>query len=162
MTSALHNHSRLISLAVNVSEEMWRLYAVQINLKAENGREPAAAEIAAKLETPAEEVEALLLNVPLGSVESLSAPLWDDDKGKGQIFDLIEDESVPRPDRSALARKSWAEIGAVLSPRELAIVYRHLWLDQTCKQIASQFVISKGRVVQIHNRALEKIAESSI
>lgn len=162
VTSALHTYSRLISLAVNVSEEMWRLNAVRINLKAENGREPTATEIAAKLGTSPEKVDALLQNVPLGSVASLSAPLWDDDKGNGQILDLIEDESVPRPDRSALARKRWAEIAAVLSPRESAIVYRRLWLDQTCEEIAPDLVISKGRVVQIHNRALAKIAEFSL
>ena len=159
---AIHNDSRLISLPVVISENMEKVTAVQNDYQSKAGRKPEPIEIATRIGVPAKKAEELLRLRVLGRVDSLADPLYRDQMNEGedgQLIGQIANESVVGPDRLAFSRKGLAEIKAVLSPRESEIVYRRLGLDQTCKEIAPDFGVTQVRIKQIHNRALQKIAE---
>ncbi|AMJ61862.1 RNA polymerase factor sigma-32 [Bosea sp. PAMC 26642] len=96
---------------------------------------------------------------------SLNAPLGEDDGSGGERMDLLPDhgllqDEVVGDSIDADRRLGWLQAAlAVLSERELKIVRERRLVEETCTldALGHRLGISKERVRQIENRALEKL-----
>ncbi|MGE0734990.1 MAG: RNA polymerase factor sigma-32 [Alphaproteobacteria bacterium] len=118
--------------------------------------------IAAKLDVTVADVERMEMHLARPD-QSLNAPLAQDETA--EIQDLLAD-TAPTPDdiveneSAARARNEWLEkaLGS-LSARERQIIESRFLDDRklTLAEIGEEFGVSKERIRQIENRALEKM-----
>jgi RNA polymerase primary sigma factor len=127
------------------------------------GREPTQRELAEALGLPEAEI-ATALPVARASL-SLDAPLNED--RHSQLLDVLPDDNTPAPDRaSADADLIDALHGAmtVLRGREVDVVTMYFGLDgegpRTLEQIARRYGVTRERIRQIKDRALQRIRRS--
>src|SRR5690242_20542425 len=94
VTRALADQARTIRMPVHVVEKLNRIVRSERKLRAELGREPTSAEIAADLELTVDEVEHIRRSsqIPV----SLEKPVGDDDESEFGHF--LTDENEPLPD----------------------------------------------------------------
>ena len=127
------------------------------------GREPTQRELAEALGLPESEIAAAL---PVARASlSLDAPLNGD--RQVQLLDVLPDDNGPTADRAtADADLVNALHGAlsVLRGREIDVVTMYFGLDgegaRTLEQIASRYGITRERIRQIKDRALQRIRRS--
>ena len=91
---ALADKGRTIRMPVHVVEKLNKILRTERKLRAERGREPTSAEIAAELDMSVEEVESIRRTAQ--APVSLEKPVGDDDDSEFGHF--IEDDSEPLPD----------------------------------------------------------------
>ena len=100
VTRCLLNHAGAIRVPVHTAERMRKVQAAQAVLRQEQGTEPTAEEIAARVDMPKEKVAELLQLSP--DVCSLDVPVGDEDKSS--FGNLLEDLEAPQP-QEELVRK---------------------------------------------------------
>ena len=93
VTRCLLNHAGTIRVPVHTAERMRKIQAASSYLRQQNGTEPTAEEIAARVDLPKEKVEELLQLSP--DICSLDVPTGDGDKGT--LGNLLEDMEAPQP-----------------------------------------------------------------
>jgi RNA polymerase primary sigma factor len=127
------------------------------------GREPTQRELAEALGLPEAEIAAAL---PVARASlSLDAPLNGD--RQVQLLDVLPDDNGPAPD-SATAEADLVDAlrGAmsVLRGREVDVVTMYFGLDgdgaRTLEQIAARHGVTRERIRQIKERALQRIRRS--
>ena len=131
---AIADKGRTIRMPVHVVEKLNKINRSERKLRAELAREPTAAEIAADLDLPLEEVEHIKRSAQ--TPVSLEKPVGDEDESEFGHF--LTDESEPLPDEAAevaLRRDALRSILGALSPRERQV------LDSATASTAS----SRGR-----------------
>ena len=159
VTRCLLNHAGAIRVPVHTAERMRKVQAAQAVLRQEQGTEPTAEEIAARVDMPREKVAQLLQLSP--DVCSLDVPVGDEDKSS--FGNLLEDLEAPQP-QEELVRKELEEmldklLGS-LTPRQQTILRLHFGMeDGTCyslEAIGEKLGISKERVRQVEKQAMEQ------
>lgn len=117
------------------------------------------------------EKDVALMNHRLGGPdESLHAPISGEDENGASRMDFLVDgaplpESVVAELVDGERRQSWVNSSlAVLNPRELFIIQQRRLMDDvsTLEHLGVKLGVSKERVRQIENRALEKIKTALI
>ena len=160
VTRCLLNHAGAIRVPVHTAERMRKVQAAQAVLRQEQGTEPTAEEIAARVDMPREKVAQLLQLSP--DVCSLDVPVGDEDKSS--FGNLLEDLEAPQP-QEELVRKELEEmldklLGS-LTPRQQTILRLHFGMeDGTCyslEAIGEKLGISKERVRQVEKQAMDKL-----
>lgn len=160
VTRCLLNHAGAIRVPVHTAERMRKVQAAQAVLRQEQGTEPTAEEIAARVDMPKEKVAELLQLSP--DVCSLDVPVGDEDKSS--FGNLLEDLEAPQP-QEELVRKELEEmldklLGS-LTPRQQTILRLHFGMeDGTCyslEAIGEKLGISKERVRQVEKQAMDKL-----
>ena len=143
-----------------------RRLQARIERTGDNPRSPAAAnEIARLLRVPRRDVDAMRDRLAAGD-RSLNAPLATEAEAEWQ--DILPDdrpgpEEVVRTQHDSAARSRWiAAALSELSPREQTIVRERRLADQsrTLESLGNSLGISKERVRQIEQEALNKLRES--
>jgi RNA polymerase primary sigma factor len=163
ITRALADQSRTVRLPVHVVESASKYRKALDSLLVEMGREPTLREIADRMGTTPEAVQALreaLTRQPL----SLEQPLSQE--GDGKLGDVIEQVAAsPIEEATAeLLKDDLSTALQVLPPREREIItLRYGLKDQTSRtleEVGRHFNLTRERVRQIEARALAQLRES--
>ena len=160
VTRCLLNHGGAIRVPVHTAERMRKVQAAQAVLRQEQGTEPTAEEIAARVDMPREKVAQLLQLSP--DVCSLDVPVGDEDKSS--FGNLIEDLEAPQPQEELVRKELNDAINRLLSnltQRQQTILRLHFGMeDGVChslEEIGQKLGISKERVRQVEKQAMDKL-----
>jgi RNA polymerase primary sigma factor len=157
---ALADKARTIRMPVHVVEKLNRILRSERKLRAELGREPTNAQIAADLDMTVEEVDAIrrTSQTPV----SLEKPVGDDEESEFGHF--IEDENVPLPDEAAdtsFRAEALAKCLSSLSYRERRVLELRYGLNgeqpRTLDEVGRTFQVTRERIRQIENQGLKKL-----
>jgi RNA polymerase primary sigma factor len=157
---ALADKARTIRMPVHVVEKLNKIVRSERKLRAELGREPAAAEIARDLELTSEEVDQIRRTAQ--SPVSLEKPVGDEEESEFGHF--ITDESVPLPEDAAevtLRKETLEKILSQLSQRERRVLELRYGLNgehpRTLDEVGRAFNVTRERIRQIENQSLKKL-----
>jgi RNA polymerase primary sigma factor len=160
ITRAIADQGRTIRIPVHLTELSAKVTRERHKLFQKVGREPAAAEIAARAGVPVARVEQILSMVR--EPTSLDAPVGED--GDATLADLIEATDAVNPQAAAEAtalRKAMAEALAELTPREQRILRMRFGVggidDHTLAEVGRELGVTRERIRQIEAKALEKL-----
>ncbi|TSC72673.1 MAG: RNA polymerase primary sigma factor [Parcubacteria group bacterium Gr01-1014_38] len=155
--------SRTIRIPEHVLEDISRMRKTRHRLTQELGRQPTFAELAAELELS--EGELLKLEEAALETISLEKPIRSGEEGEeAELGAVLADLDSPQPEFIAnqrILRRQVREIVDELPPRDRTIVTLRFGLTtgvpKTLAEVAKDFGISRERVRQIQERALERI-----
>ncbi len=148
--------ARAIRLPVHVDERVGRLRRTQTRLRAELGREPSDAELAADLGLSVERVTRLKDSAH--TIASLESPVGDDG---AELKDLLQDERAVDPGElaaEALGREALRQVLDALPEREREVLILRFGLDsgtpRTLEQVGAVMRCSRERARQLERGAL--------
>jgi RNA polymerase primary sigma factor len=160
VSRAIADQARTIRLPVHMIERINRLIKASRQLVQELGREPAAEEIAARVEMPADMVRAAL-GVIVEPI-SLETPVGDDDDCA--LGDFLEDRQTASPFETTLGAERRARTLALidtLKPREARVLRLRYGLadgyDWTLEEVGQEFRVTRERIRQIEAKALKRM-----
>jgi RNA polymerase primary sigma factor len=154
----LADSARLVRLPVNLVEEFGHLQSRARQLTQDLGRQPSMDEVAETGELPARRARHLLAIG--GTARSLDIRVGE--KGDESLGDLMSDDRIPRPERAAhlnLLREQVRQEVKGLPMREQEVLQLRFGLGsgrpRTLEEVAKVFQVSRERIRQIENNALE-------
>jgi RNA polymerase primary sigma factor len=157
---ALADKARTIRMPVHVVEKLNKIMRTERKLRAERGREPSSAEIAAELELSLDEVDQIRRSAQ--TPVSLEKPVGDDEESEFGHF--ITDELAPLPDELAedvLRKEALKKILGTLSERERRVLELRYGLNgeqpRTLDEVGRTFQVTRERIRQIENQSLKKL-----
>jgi RNA polymerase primary sigma factor len=164
MARAIADQGRTIRIPVHMTETATKVLRERRKLYQREGRDPGAAEVAARSGIPVARVEQVLSMVQ--DPVSLDLPVGED--GDATLGDLIEAPDALDPhaaaEGSALAQ-SVAEALAQLTPREQQILRMRFGIggstDHTLEEVGKVFGVTRERIRQIEAKALGKLRHPS-
>jgi RNA polymerase primary sigma factor len=160
VSRAVADQARTIRIPVHMVETVNRILRAQRMLVQTLGRDPTPAEIAERVDLPAERV-AEIKRLAMEPV-SLHSPVGEEDGS--ELGDLIEDsESVPPPEQVAggLLQVHVEAVLGHLGEREREVVrMRYGLMDgepRTLEEVGKAFGVTRERVRQIEAKSLAKL-----
>ena len=152
MGLCLHEHSGVIRVPAYTAERLRRLTAETAAFRAEEGRDPTAAELSERTGWTAEKVEELLSLAP--EVTSLDIPVGE--RGEDTIGTLLPGDEHSEP-QAELIRRELKELLdsllAELSDRQRTVLRLRFGMDdgvsRSQAEVAKELDISRERVRQI-------------
>jgi RNA polymerase primary sigma factor len=159
---AIADQARTIRIPVHMSEHAGKVLRERRRLYQKEGRDPTAADIAARMGIPLARVEQVLSMVQ--EPTSLDAPVGED--GDATLGDLIRAPDAIDPQAVAEAsalQKILGEALADLTPREQRVLRMRFGIgdttDHTLEEIGQEFGVTRERIRQIEAKALEKLRD---
>jgi RNA polymerase primary sigma factor len=160
VSRAVADQARTIRIPVHMVETVNRILRTQRMLVQTLGREPTAAEIAERVDLPADRV-AEIRRLAMEPV-SLHSPVGEEDGS--ELGDLIEDaEAVPPADlvSAGMLQIHLAEVLNSLGDREREVVRMRYGLvdgePRTLEEVGRAFGVTRERVRQIEAKSLAKL-----
>ncbi|MBN2464320.1 sigma-70 family RNA polymerase sigma factor, partial [candidate division WOR-3 bacterium] len=152
--------SRTVRVPAHIIDAINKVAKIQRQFMQKQGREATVAELAQRLSTPKEKIEALSKISQFGV--SLDKPVDDDETSF--IGDFIYDEKTASPSHAAgvsLLGEKLEEALAVLTKREEKVLRLRFGLGDGCprtlEEVGQIFNITRERVRQIEAKALKKL-----
>ena len=161
ITRAIADLGRMIRVPGHMAQTARKVHLERSKLHQQHGREPGAAEIAARSGIAKAHVERALSLVQ--DPTSLDIPIGED--GDTTLGDLLEAPDAANPHTAAEAaalRDCVAEALAQLTPREERILRMRFGIgmtDQTLEQVSKTFGLTRERIRQIEVKALKKLSD---
>jgi RNA polymerase primary sigma factor len=159
---ALANHGKTIRLPVHVQEKLLHLHRAERRLHDLLGRDPTDEELADEMRLPPAKIRKL--RSASQCTLSLDAPLSGD--GSDTTADLVADDRTHAPGEQMDTDDSLQllrELMGDLNPRELRILEHRFGLggidERTLAEISQELGVTRERIRQIQNRALNKLRE---
>ena len=159
ITRAIANYGGVIRLPVHIIESNKELRRASARAARRLSRAPTVDEIAGQMNVRAEKVQQLL-QMPRHPV-SLETPVGTEDS---YLSDFIKDEKAVSPENDAAKNELLDRINTVLSglsEREAQVIRLRFGIDdgyaRTLDQIGRAFGVSRERIRQIEERALNKL-----
>lgn len=163
---ALAEQSRIVRLPLNRIGEINKINKTFAKLEQEYEREPSPSEIAFLLEIKEEDVTDSYRNT--GRHLSMDAPLANSDDNTGNMYDLLESDDSPSPEKGLLHESLNREIERALNtlPSREADVLRYSFglnneYAMTLEEIAEKFSLTRERVRQIREKAIKRLKHTS-
>ena len=161
---AIANQSRTVRVPVNRSEELRRIKQTSKYLQHELGRKPEVDEIAEEMDTTVAEINEALSS--FSHCISLDVPFnHDDDRS---LLDLLPDEMQTAPDENAIMQFLKSDVGQVLGTlpvREAEVIRLYFGVgsdrSHTLEEIGVRFGLTRERIRQIKERALQRLRHAS-
>jgi RNA polymerase primary sigma factor len=161
---AIANQSRTVRVPVNRSEELRRIKQTSKHLQHELGRKPEIDEIAEEMDTTVEEINEALSS--FSHCISLDVPFnHDDDRS---LLDLLPDEMQAAPDETTMLQFLKTDVGQVLGTlpdREAEVIRLYFGVgterSHTLEEIGVRFGLTRERIRQIKERALQRLRHAS-
>ena len=160
ITRAIADQSRTVRVPAHIIDAINKVAKLQRRFMQEHGREATVAELAQRLSTPKEKIEALTRISQFGV--SLDKPVDEDESSF--IGDFICDEKSASPSHAAgvsLLNEKLEEALRVLSKREEKVLRLRFGLGDGCprtlEEVGQIFNITRERVRQIEAKALKKL-----
>jgi RNA polymerase primary sigma factor len=157
---ALADKARTIRMPVHVVEKLNKIVRSERKLRAELGREPLSAEIAADLELTEDEVDHIRRSAQIPV--SLEKPVGDDEESEFGHF--LTDETQPLPEEAVeetLRKDTLRRILSMLSQRERRVLEMRYGLNgerpRTLDEVGRTFNVTRERIRQIENQTLKKL-----
>jgi RNA polymerase primary sigma factor len=157
---ALSNQGKLVRLPVHLGEKISRLRRVASRMSEELGREPTDDELSVEIGLSAEKITELR---EIGiRPASLDAPISDD--GLTEFGESVADEEAPTPFESLRDKDLCGKVDGLLEAlddREKKIIGQRFGFGgserRTLQQIGDTLGVSRERIRQLENVALEKL-----
>ena len=157
---ALANQSKTIRLPVHLVDKISKMRRIAMKLQEEFGREPTDDELAEEMKIPVSRVAQM--RTAAIRPASLDAPIGDDDSNN--FSEVVQDEAAHTP-YEQLEEKTLTgmlqEMVKTLEPREATILRYRFGLDggseKTLEEVGEKFGVTRERVRQIQNIALNKL-----
>src|SRR5260370_39326283 len=163
ITRAIAEKARLIRMTADTQAVLRRIAAYQGLSAHDLDTDETIEEVARTIGRSATAVRDLLayaLDEPL----SLSFVVGEEQET--ELSDLLVDENAEIPGVLSTAEELLQFLATVLSPRELLILTRRYGLDggitQTLETIGTHLQVSRERVRQVEERALDKLRDPSV
>ena len=160
VTRCLANHSGMIRVPAHTAERMRKVLAAKAAFIQQTGREPSDAELAGRCEISEERVRQLLDLNP--ETCSLDAPAGED--GEGTLALLLEDRLSLQPQEQVIReelRNTLERLLSMLTERQRMVLRLHFGMEDgechSLEQISIRFGVSKERVRQIEQQAMERL-----
>jgi RNA polymerase primary sigma factor len=161
---AIADQARTIRVPVHMIETINKVTRASRGLVQELGREPSEEEIASRADMPADKVRRALkaARVPV----SLDTPIGEGEET--HLGDLIEDQTVVRPDHAAMGdvlRTQTEALLRTLTPREAQVIRMRFGMDaggeRSLEEVGRHFALTRERIRQIEAQALRKLRHPS-
>ena len=126
------------------------------------GREPNVKELAAMLEIPLGELDAMVKEASAVSIVSLSEKWPGDDNDDGRAMrkiDVLEDKRQTKPIEYAQRKDFLARVVSALGKKERDILLLYYFEDLTMREIGLTLDLSESRVCQLHTRIMDRLRE---
>jgi len=157
---ALANQSKTIRLPVHLVDKISKMRRVSMKLQEVFGREPTDEELAEELGmTPSRVAQ---MRTAAIRPASLDAPIGDDESNN--YSEIIADENADTPYEQLedqTVTRMLQEMVTTLDPREATILRYRFGLDggseKTLEEVGEKFGVTRERVRQIQNIALNKL-----
>ncbi|MEO0080632.1 MAG: sigma-70 family RNA polymerase sigma factor [candidate division WOR-3 bacterium] len=160
ITRAIADQSRTVRVPAHIIDAINKVAKIQRKFMQTCGREATVAELAQRLSTPKEKIEALAKISQFGV--SLDKPV--DDEESSFIGDFIHDEKTASPSHDAgvsLLAEKLEEALRTLTRREEKVLRLRFGLGDGCprtlEEVGQIFNITRERVRQIEAKALRKL-----
>ncbi len=160
ITRAIADQSRTVRVPAHIIDAINKVAKLQRKFMQQYGRSATVAELAQRLSTPKEKIEALTRISQFGV--SLDKPVDDDESSF--IGDFICDEKTVSPSHTAgisLLAEKLEQALKVLSKREEKVLRLRFGLGDGCprtlEEVGQIFNITRERVRQIEAKALKKL-----
>ena len=160
ITRSIADQARTIRIPVHMTETINKIIRVSRILVQENGREPAAEEIASEMRMSVEKVRSILkiAQEPI----SLQTPIGDE--GDTNFGDFIEDKKAVSPANATaytMLKEEMDKILNTLTEREKRVLRLRFGIGdgypRTLEEVGSIFNVTRERVRQIEAKALRKL-----
>lgn len=160
---ALANQSKTIRLPVHLVDKIAKMRRITMQLQELFGREPTDEEIGIELGMPVNKV-AHLKSVSVRPT-SLDSPVGEDDDTS--FGDLVGDDNAITPFENLKSKSLITDVNSMvdaLDPREAEIVRMRFGIGgdrpKTLEEVGQHFNITRERVRQLQNMALNKIRKA--
>jgi len=161
--AAIAHHGQVFSIPPKLKHELYRFDTKVSDLTQELGHRPSVDEISKGLGMTEAHVRGMMEGPP--TEISLSALVGEESETR--LEDLIEDQRVEPVDEMLIARSFEEQLKTLLSQldeKERVIIERRFGLGdrepQTLAEIGSEMNLSRERIRQIEERALNKLRRS--
>lgn len=162
---ALACQSKTIRLPIHMVDKIARMRRISATLSESLGRDPTDEELAAELGLPCHKIA--MLKQAAQRPCSLNAPVHE---GESTEFgEVIGDESAADPLEALSDKNLHAEIGgllSVLNERERRIIDERFGLNglqpKLLEEVGREFGVSRERIRQVQNVALEKMRKAIV
>ena len=145
-------------------ETITKVKKISSQLLHENGHDPTAEEIAAKLEMPVDRVREIM-RIAQDPV-SLETPIGEEEDS--HLGDFIPDDDAPAPAEAAslvLLKEQLNEVLNTLTEREAKVLRLRFGLEdgrsRTLEEVGKEFEVTRERIRQIEAKALRKLRHPS-
>jgi RNA polymerase primary sigma factor len=152
------NHGRAVRVPNHIAQTSSKLLKKARQLEKAHGRAPTVEELAAATDLPVKKVRLALQTT--GRVLSLDASATDDDRS---LLATLADDARSSYDKLEMERRDQAVARVLddLDPVEADILRKRFAFDLdkplTLREIGAQHSLSRERIRQIQNRALDKM-----
>ena len=164
VSRALADQGRTIRLPVHVVERLHQLGNAERELMQGLDKEPSTSDLAARLDWPEDQVEALIRQRQ--HTVSLAKPLGEDE---ATLEAMIEDASEWTPDEAVMriaTRENVQQAVEGLPPRlQLLLALRFGLLDErsrTLEEVGEELGVTRERVRQLEKQAFDRLRRSGL
>jgi RNA polymerase primary sigma factor len=165
---ALTNRSRTVRVPAHMKELSRKIDRVEEEYIQEHGTEPPIEKVAEDLDVTVEKVRRA--KKAAQTTVSLDKPLGEESSDSGVLGDIFADDNLPTPEQetfdSLLKGRLKGLLNKELTDREKHILKLRYGLEdyktRTLEEVGEVFDISRERVRQLQNRAIEKLQRPEI
>lgn len=146
----------ILKVSRSLKETAGKAYIVREQLEKQEGREPAASEIAKELGLPVEE---LMLALESGArVESLQQVIYHGDGGDISLMDKLEEKE--NENEKVVNRMFLEEMLGNLDGKDRELIFKRYFQEKTQSAIAEEMGISQVQVSRMEKKILKNMRDS--